>query len=198
MKTGENILQLAEKNQQQAFRVIAQSNVIGCWQSINAKINLIGSLKTGLLMKHRDIDFHIYTPQLDITASFGAMAQLAENRQIIKTEYVNLMTEKDACLEWHAWYQDENKDIWQIDMIHMEYGTYWEGYFEKMAERILRIMTKQQKETILKLKFETPDNEKIAGIEYYMAVLRDGIDSYEQFIEWRRHNPSQGIVEWLP
>ena len=43
METTEKILKLAAENRQQAFRVIEQSNVIGCWQSVGARINLIGS-----------------------------------------------------------------------------------------------------------------------------------------------------------
>lgn len=136
METTEKILKLAAENRQQAFRVIEQSNVIGCWQSVGARINLIGSLKTGLLMKHRDIDFHVYTPRLNVAESFRAMTRLAENPRIVKTEYVNLTAEEDACLEWHAWYQSDDGNTWQIDMIHMAEGCRWDGYFEKFADRI--------------------------------------------------------------
>ena len=56
-------------------------NVIPIWESIGAQVNLVGSLRMGLLMKHRDIDFHIYTSSLSLTDSFRAMAKLAETRQ---------------------------------------------------------------------------------------------------------------------
>lgn len=131
MQTTEEILKLAQKNQQQARQVIEETGVVGCWQSINARINLIGSLKTGLLMKHRDIDFHIYTPKLDIAESFRAVSLLAEHTGVIAVEYANLSDEEDACLEWHAKYRDKNGDCWQIDMIHMADGSRWDGYFEK-------------------------------------------------------------------
>ena len=39
---------------------------------------------------------------------------------------------------------------------------------------------------------------KIAGIEYYVAVLRDGVRTYDAFAEWRRTHPFTGIVEWMP
>ena len=42
-------------------------------------------------MKHRDIDFHIYTSPLDLSASFRAMAELAENTSVKKIEYTNLL-----------------------------------------------------------------------------------------------------------
>ena len=51
---------------------------------------------------------------------------------------------------------------------------------------------------ILTLKNETPDMEKIMGVEYYQAVIRDGVRSYPEFEEWRRFHPVTGMVEWIP
>ena len=51
---------------------------------------------------------------------------------------------------------------------------------------------------ILQLKYDTPDDVKIAGIEYYVTVLRDGVRTYDAFAEWRRTHPLTGIVEWMP
>ncbi len=126
------------------------------------------------------------------------MAQLAENPNIVKIEYVNLLQEADTCLEWHAWYRDERNLLWQLDMIHMPAGSPYDGYFEKIAERIAAVITPEQRTAILQLKFETPDELKIAGIEYYLAVIRDGIRNYADFDRWRQQNPLNGIVEWMP
>lgn len=167
-----------------------------CWQSIGAEINLIGSLKMGLLCKHLDIDFHIYMPTLEVAQSFDAMAKLANNPKIIHIEYRNLLEEEDQCLEWHALYQDEQ--LWQIDMIHIVQGSKYAGHFERVAERILQIMSEEQKEQILMLKFETPDNLKIAGIEYYQVVLQEGITDFKEFMQWRKNRPQGAIIEWIP
>ena len=109
-------LKLAQENQKKAFEIIEKTKVLECWQSIGAEINLIGSLKMGLLCKHLDIDFHIYTPTLEVAHSFAAISKLANNPKIIHIEYRNLLEEEDQYLEWHALYQDEQ--LWQIDMIH--------------------------------------------------------------------------------
>ena len=74
-----NVLELAERNQQKAWEIIEGTHIIQIWEEIGAKVNLVGSLRTGLLMKHRDIDFHIYTSSLNLHDSFRAMAELAEN-----------------------------------------------------------------------------------------------------------------------
>ena len=62
-------------------------------------------------MKHRDIDFHIYTSSLSLADSFRAMAKLAENTSVKKIECVNLLHTVEACVEWHAWYQDSDNAL---------------------------------------------------------------------------------------
>ena len=225
-----NILELAKRNQQKAWEIIEDTRIVRIWEGIGAKVNLVGSLRTGLLMKHRDIDFHIYTSPLDLSASFRAlslihiseptrlrridfhiytspldlsasfraMAELAENTSVKKIEYTNLLHTAEACIEWHAWYQDMEGELWQMDMIHIQEGSRYDGYFERVAERISAVLTDEMRLAILKLKYETPDTEKIMGVEYYQAVIQDGVRSYPEFEEWRRLHPAVGVVEWMP
>ena len=176
-----DILELAKRNQQKAWEIIEDTRIVRIWEGIGAKVNLVGSLRTGLLMKHRDIDFHIYTSPLDLSASFRAILHTAE-----------------ACIEWHAWYQDMEGELWQMDMIHIQEGSRYDGYFERVAERISAVLTDEMRLAILKLKYETPDTEKIMGVEYYQAVIQDGVRSYPEFEEWRRLHPAVGVVEWVP
>ena len=193
-----NILELAKRNQQKAWEIIEDTRIVRIWEGIGAKVNLVGSLRTGLLMKHRDIDFHIYTSPLDLSASFRAMAELAENTSIKRIEYTNLLHTAEACIEWHAWYQDMEGELWQMDMIHIQEGSRYDGYFERVAERISAVLTDEMRLAILNLKYETPDTEKIMGVEYYQAVIQDGVCSYPEFEEWRRLHPGGGVVEWMP
>ena len=60
------------------------------------------------------------------------------------------------------------------------------------------VLTDEMRLAILKLKYETPDTEKIMGVEYYQAVIQDGVRSYPEFEEWRRLHPAVGVVEWVP
>lgn len=193
-----NIFELAKRNQQKAWEIIEDTRIVRIWEGIGAKVNLVGSLRTGLLMKHRDIDFHIYTSPLDLSVSFRAMAELAENTSVKKIEYTNLLHTAEACIEWHAWYQDMEGELWQMDMIHIQEGSRYDGYFERVAERISAVLTDEMRLAILKLKYETPDTEKIMGVEYYQAVIQDGVRSYPEFEEWRRLHPAVGVVEWMP
>ena len=101
-------------------------------------------------------------------------------------------------MEWHAWYQDSESELWQIDMIHIRKGSRYDGYFEKVAERLNAVLTDETRRAILNLKYETPETEKIIGIEYYQAVIQDGVRSYTEFEVWRQAHPVTGIVEWMP
>ena len=126
------------------------------------------------------------------------MARLAENPSVKKIECANLLHTTEECVEWHAWYQNEENELWQIDMIHIREGSRYDGYFEKVARRISEIMTDEMRETILRLKYETPETEKIIGVEYYQAVIQDGVRNYREFKEWRKQHPVTGVVEWMP
>lgn len=190
--------QIAQENQRKAWEIIRDTHVIDIWQSAGAEIHLVGSLRTGLLMTHRDIDFHIYSDNITTASSFAAMAALAECRRIRKIECSNLLHTDEQCIEWHAWYEDENNELWQIDMIHMPHGSAYEGYFERVAERIEAVLTDETRDTILRLKHETPQSVKIMGIEYYQAVIADGVRTYGELEEWRIKHPVTGIVSWMP
>lgn len=57
-------------------------------------------------------------------------------------------------------------------------------------------MTEEQRKTILRLKFETPAELKISGIEYYKAVIQDGVQTSEDLLRWRQTHRFDGIIEW--
>lgn len=192
------ILNRSAQMQEQAWKIIRQLRIEEAWQSVGAEPHLVGSLRMGLLMKHRDIDFHIYSSPLRIEDSFAAIAQIMRQPHTDKATCLNLLQEADECLQWQIEYTDEESRTWQIDMIHMPYGAHYEGYFERMAERIQTVLTDETRLAILRLKEETPGEEKIMGVEYYQAVLRDGVRTYEQLQEWRARHPVDGIMEWIP
>ena len=195
----EDYLLLAERNQAKAWEVIRSTRVVELWKEADAEVNLIGSLKLGLLMKHRDIDFHIYSRNLTAKGSFAVMAELSACPHITQITCSNLLHTPEVCIAWHALYPDPDaKEIWQIDMIHMPKGSAYDGYFEQVADRIARALTDGTRRTILRLKYETPDDEKIMGIEYYQAVIAGGVSTWQELMEWRKAQPVTGIVSWMP
>ena len=110
----DDIFTIADQRQKEAWSIIERTDILSIWTSIGAEINLVGSLKTGLLINNRDIDFHIYTEPFILSDSFLAISELAQNARIKEITYKNLLNSKDRCIEWHAFYEDENKNLWKL------------------------------------------------------------------------------------
>ena len=186
------------QQQQRARAVLAESRLVSLWEAAGAEVRIVGSLRMGLLMKHRDIDLHIYTDRVDAASSFAVVAQLAEHPSAGKITCLNLLREADACIQWQVEWRDAADEVWVIDLIHMAHGSPWDGYFERMADRIRDVVTPDQRQTMLRLKYETPETEHVPGIAYYMAVLRDGVRTRSDFAAWRAAHPLEGIIAWMP
>ena len=196
--TDSEILDLSGSYQRRAWDIIRRLDIMKIWADAGAEAHVVGSLAMGLMMTHRDIDIHVYSSPLTVEGSFAAMAKLAVNAAIKKIECRNLLDTDEACIEWHAWYDDGDGEPWQIDIIHILKGSRYDGFFERMAERIKAALTDETRLAILRLKAETPEDVHIMGVEYYQAVLRGGVRTLADFIRWRQEHPVTGIVEWMP
>ena len=192
-----DIVKLAEETQNRAWEVIKDAKIVDAWTSIGAEVNLVGSLKTGLLINHLDIDFHVYTSPFILADSFKAMSMIADNRRVRRIKYANLL-DTEECLEWHAWYEELGGALWQIDMIHILYESPFAGKVERVAERISEVLIEETRTAILSIKNAVPDGCKVKGIKVNMAVIRDGIRTYADFVEWEQSQPHTGIIDWEP
>jgi len=193
-----DILKLAEQNQQSAWKVLEDTCIISAWESIGATVNLVGSLKSGLLMKSRDIDFHIYTDKLDISESFSVIQELAERLPLKEIHFKNLIDTEEECIEWHALYEDKDVNTWKFDMIHICKGSKYDGIVENVTNAIIRRLTPEIRQTILQIKNDVPNCIMIPGIEIYYAVFTGDIKNYEELEMWRRTNPLTNSLDWLP
>ncbi len=101
-------------------------------------------------------------------------------------------------MAWHVKYKTDDEEIWKFDIIHIETGSEYDGYFEHMADRIVAVMTPEQHDTILRLKFETPENEIIHGVEYYEAVISDNITTLNDLRQWVIAHRDKPPYYWIP
>lgn len=193
-----NIITLAEQNQKAAWKVLEETRLIQAWEKIGATVNLIGSLKTGLLMKSKDIDLHIYTDKLDIAESFSVVSELAERLPLREIQYINGIDTEEECIEWHARYEDKEKNTWKFDMIQIRKGSRYDGTVEKVTDAIIRVLTPETRHTILQIKYDIPEGKMIPGIEIYHGVLTGKVKNYEELEEWRKTHPLISSLEWLP
>lgn len=194
---GKEITEPALANQERAYKVLKESGIADIWKDSGCRVNLIGSLRMGLLASHRDIDLHVYSKGITEESSFAIVARIAKLPGVTEIRCINGISTDEHCIAWHIFYKYEG-EIWQVDVIHIEEGTQYDGYFERMADRIVEIMTPAQKETILKLKFETPPDKDFHGVEYYEAVIADGIKNMTEFEEWIISHRKKPMYYWIP
>ena len=197
MMNQEEIFNLSFANQERAKRVLMNSDIANVWEQNGCRVNLIGSLRMGLMASHKDIDLHVYSKGITEESSFAIAVQIAKLPDVIEIKCINGLHTDEHCIAWHIFYKYE-EDIWQIDVIHIEEGTEYDGFFEQMADRITEVMTNDQKETILRLKFETLSDKDYHGVEYYEAVIADGISNMVEFEEWVIEHRKKPMYYWIP
>lgn len=197
MMNQEEIFNLSFANQGRAKRVLMSSDIANVWEQNGCRVNLIGSLRMGLLASHKDIDLHVYSKDITEESSFAIAAQIAKLPNVLEIKCINGLHTDEHCIAWHIFYKYE-EDIWQIDVIHIEEGTEYDGFFERMADRITEVMTTDQKYRILKLKFETPLDKDYHGVEYYEAVISNGVSNMKDFEEWVTEHRKKPMYYWVP
>ncbi len=193
-----DLLKISEARRQEALRVIRESGVVEAWESVGARVNLVGSGRSGLIMKNLDIDFHIYTDEPMLEKSLAAVERLKQNPAIRDVQFRNLLDTVEECLEWHARYNDAQGTAWQLDMIHIRRGSAFDGVMEQVTDAIVARLTPEIREAILRIKLDAPDGVKTPGIEVYYAVLELGLHTYEEFAAWKQAVPDIDLLGWRP
>ncbi len=194
----EEINELALVNQTKARAVLAETGITDVWTEAGCRVNLVGSLRMGLLAAHRDIDLHVYSRGVTARFSFDVMSKIACNPDITEIRCINGLYTDEHCIAWHIFYKNADGEVWQIDVIHIEENSEYDGYFEKMADRITAVMTNEQKETILRLKFETYGHADYHGVEYYESVIADGVSSSAELERWVQCHRRKKPYYWIP
>lgn len=198
IKFMKNYVDVAARNMKRAAELVESLGLVEQWRKIGADVNLIGSFATGLLMKHLDIDLHVYTDVLSVRDSFAAVAGIASHKGVRHVVFSDLSYTEEACFEWHLTYRDTDGRDWTVDMIHILRGSAFDGFAENMARRISEVLTDETRDTILRLKYETPDGMHISGPQYYAAVLSDGVRDYEGLVAWIGKHRDDDLINWLP
>ena len=157
MEINDEILETISRERcARARDILRRSGIVEAWREAGAQVEIVGSLRMGLMMKHRDIDLHIYSAPLTLDRSFAAMARIAACPNIGRIECRNLMATEERCVEWHAEWAEPDDGTWMIDMIHIERGSRYDGYFERMADGVRRAADDEMRRAILRLKWLSP------------------------------------------
>ena len=192
-----DVIERSLRCQQRARQVLEKSGIAEVWRSSDCRVSLVGSLRMGLLASHRDIDLHVYSKDITIESSFAIVAGIASNQNVTEIRCINGLHTDEHCVAWHIFYNCDG-EIWQFDIIHIEEGTAYDGYFERMADRITEVMTPEQREIILSLKFDSSDDCGYHGVEYYEAVIADGVSTIEELSDWVSEHRKKPPYYWMP
>ncbi len=183
---------------QSALKVLNDLDIVNNCHSIGGIVNIVGSLRSNLMLNHRDIDLHMYSGEPVVERSFSFMKRVADNNAVKDIQYKNLLDTKEECIEWHILYEDKDKSIWKLDIIHIRKGSFYDGFVEKVTDKIIEKLTPETKEAILQIKYELGGKSDVPGIQIYHAVLEHGINNYADFIQWSKENPVDAVLEWSP
>jgi len=190
---------LLKKNLKRAKELILELKVVEAWESVHATANLIGSVKSGLLMNNLDIDFHVYSRDFSLEDSFKAIGRIAAHPGIGKVSFYNFLSQEDRSLDWHLHFVDTDQRRWKIDIIHLMNDSPYAGKFERVTARIMAALTPELKKIILKIKWEgSRQGVTMMGAEVYKAVLRDHVASLEGFLAWKAAQAEEHIILWEP
>lgn len=192
------IRELSNVSKENALNVLKESGIVEVWERAGCRVNIVGSLRMDLMASHRDIDLHVYSRGITTEGSFRIMSEVAANTRVTEIKCINGLNTDEHCIAWHVFYRAANDEIWQFDIIHIEEGTQFDGYFERMADRIKEVITAEQRDLILKLKFETPADCDYHGVEYYEAVIADGVRTMEEFKDWVTAHRLKPPYYWIP
>ena len=180
-----------------AERFLRNSGLLEAWEGIGAKVRCVGSFRTDLMMKDRDIDLHVYSESLAPERARDALKPFSTAPGAELTFIDNAGT-AEKCLEWHLKMPDGSGELWTVDMIQLPAGSEWDGFFEDTAEAVIDALTPESRRRILELKAAEPDGMNICGIEFCKAVLDDHVTSWQEFLKWRRSNPPGTLLKWRP
>ena len=195
MMNDEVLLSVAAQNLQTAGALVSRLGLFELWRSAGAEPQFVGSVRTGLLMNHLDIDLHVYSERVDVEQDFKLMGRLAANPDVVAMHFRNGLQTEEQCLEWHCQVLNGN-EIWSVDMIHIVKGSRYDGYFEEVADRLCAVLTPEMRKSILRLKYEV--GSSIPGIVFCQAVVRDGIRTRNELDDWLKKISLHGIMDWMP
>ncbi len=184
--------------QRTASYLLREGGILAAWESIGAEIRLVGSLRTGLIQHHQDIDLHIYTKELNPTEGFAVLKKISQVTPIKELFYRDLAATNEECLEWHIKLAGPDGTEWKVDMIQIRSGSFYDGYFEKQAERIRAVLSPQTRWEVLRLKAALPKEDTTMGIDIVQAVLEGSVKTPEELNAWKQNRPANAINDWIP
>lgn len=192
----QNILKISEERRNKALQILNEMDLINRWSQIG-KPFLLGSVKMGLVWK-RDIDMNIYCERPEESAGNGIMAEIALLKGVEKIEFHNFLDTPDMGLYWKIFYRDKDKELWTLDNWLLSLQHPDAGLGEDLAERMIKVLTPENRRRILTIKSQLKKGGGIRGVDVYQGVIQGKVGNMEEFMEWFSGTNKDFIVQWKP
>jgi hypothetical protein len=184
--------------QKQAHAVIRKLKLRERWEEIG-DVTFSGSSVFGLMIQP-NIDMEVYTDAPRPGGGFEVVAKIADTPGITRLNFRNQMHDsEDPGLYWQMLYRGSSGQDWTIDTWVVARDHPLEGHPDRFAEAMSQRLDDELRRRILEIKYRSHcDGLAPRSIDVYKAVLRDGIEAYDQFVEWLADNPPDRLEHWMP
>lgn len=195
-----DVLRQSRMQADEARQLLAALRLPHVLEQAGARCAVVGSLATGLMAAHRDIDLHVYTPALTLAGSVALMTPLLGHSCVRRMECRNSIATEEACVEWHLWCTAPSGRLWQLDIIHILAGSACDGFVEDFGQRLQAALTPERRQAILEIKFRLAPDAGIPALRVYEAVIAHDIRTWPDFCRWLAARPSEsdGLCRWRP
>ncbi len=192
----------AERLRRRSEVIIERLRVRDCWARVG-DVRLVGSARFGLMISP-NIDFEVYVERPEVAAGAAVMREIATTPGVTGVIHHDFMNTDDPGLYWRLDYRDEHDELWDFDIWLVPFSHPRAGMAEAFAEAMVRTLTDQSRERILRLKDELSQRAKHTGaqrprgIDIYRAALEGGVRDVTGFDAWRAATPMSELETWRP
>lgn len=194
-----DVVRRADELQAGARAVLLKTGIRALWEKVG-RTYLVGSARFGL-MTNTNIDFETYVEAPDPRDGFAVMREMACLSGVTRINYCNFLGTDDPGLYWWFEYVDEEGVAWTFDNWLIPFSHPNAGMADAFASAMSARLTPENRTTILAIKAAARESamvEKPRGIDVYKAVLKDGVETFEDFTRWFSANPPVPMETWRP
>jgi len=176
--------------------VLARLPVMERWAEFGTPI-LVGAVAYGLVVAP-DIDIEVYCDEPRIEDGFTILRDCALNPRVKKARFANELEGPDQGLYWQLRYLYADGQLWKIDMWSLR-RDHPGPVARDLIEPMRQALTDERRQAILEIKEQVVARGLgYPSIQVYRAVIEAGARSIDEFEEWYRRDPVEGLTDWKP
>jgi hypothetical protein len=186
------------KRRATAISLLDQLDLPNQWQKFGTPY-LVGAVSYDLVVAS-DIDIEVYCPDdPKIEEGFEVLRNCSLHPCVKQASFVNHIADEDQGYYWQLRLQDNEGGEWKVDMwsVRQDYPLPTSRDFVQPMRNALNDETRAAILSIKEAMLNQPVH-KCLSIYVYQSVMRDGVRSFDEFLDWRKDHSEEGLVDWKP